>query len=324
MFKENFLKGVQIGFGIFFSLSLLLGIIYAVGFHSANEIIGGVFQGDYIFNGSIGFSTSNSFPTITNNESRIFYYIGNQTTGLVDTGDSNTLLLIHSNSTNGDTNFIDSSPQSNSITPSGDVIHSISQSQFGNTSLYFDGTGDSLLVADTSLFDLGTGDFTIDFWMYPTSAAGSQNLLKTASGGAGNNFFFYRDGSGWAFNVNNNEIYYLTDIVENAWSHIAIVRNSGTVTVYHNGSVATASTTSNPKAYSESIDSEGVRIGSNWDSSAAYYNGYLDEFRISNISRWTTTFTPPTTIHYSNGTIGYAEGLYIKKTNGTIVLLENS
>lgn len=50
-------KGIKIGLGFFvtiFLLSLFLfGIVFAVGFHSASDILPGIFQGDYIFNGSI-------------------------------------------------------------------------------------------------------------------------------------------------------------------------------------------------------------------------------------------------------------------------------
>ncbi len=46
-------KGIKIAIGFFFTLTILFGIVFAVGFHSASEIVAGVFQGDYTFNGSI-------------------------------------------------------------------------------------------------------------------------------------------------------------------------------------------------------------------------------------------------------------------------------
>lgn len=50
---KNILKGFQFGLGFILALVLLFGVIYAVGFHSAAEILGGTFQGEYIFNGSV-------------------------------------------------------------------------------------------------------------------------------------------------------------------------------------------------------------------------------------------------------------------------------
>lgn len=53
---KDFFKGINIALGFIFTIGLLFGIVYAVGFHSANEILGGTFQGDYIFNGSVDFT----------------------------------------------------------------------------------------------------------------------------------------------------------------------------------------------------------------------------------------------------------------------------
>lgn len=55
---KDILKGLKIGFGIIISLSLFLGIIFAVGFHNASEIVGGMFQGNFTFNGTINFSNA--------------------------------------------------------------------------------------------------------------------------------------------------------------------------------------------------------------------------------------------------------------------------
>lgn len=58
---KDFLKGLKISFGFIFGLSLFLGIVFAVGFHSADEILAGVFQGNYTFNGSININGNVTF-----------------------------------------------------------------------------------------------------------------------------------------------------------------------------------------------------------------------------------------------------------------------
>ncbi len=49
---KDILKGLKIGFGFFLSLGILFGLVFAVGFHSANEILGGVFTGNFTVNGT--------------------------------------------------------------------------------------------------------------------------------------------------------------------------------------------------------------------------------------------------------------------------------
>lgn len=53
---KDILKGIKFGFGIILSFSFLFGIVYAVGFHNANEIVSGIFSGDYEFNGTVNFT----------------------------------------------------------------------------------------------------------------------------------------------------------------------------------------------------------------------------------------------------------------------------
>ena len=83
--------------------------------------------------------------------------------------DSNTKLLIHSNTTNADTTFTDSSASSHTVTRNGDTYHSTFRKKFGTTSIIFDGTGDYLSVADHADWNFGGGAFTIDFWIYVVS-----------------------------------------------------------------------------------------------------------------------------------------------------------
>ena len=81
--------------------------------------------------------------------------------------DAHVKLLIHSDTTDTSTTFTDSSRLGiHTITASGDAQHKTAQKQFGATSMYFDGTGDYLTIPDHTDWDLGTGDFTIECWIY--------------------------------------------------------------------------------------------------------------------------------------------------------------
>ena len=72
-----------------------------------------------------------------------------------------------------------------------------------------------------------------------------------------------------------------------AFNHIALVRNSGVLTVYVNGtSRGTAQT------YNTNYTGQPNRIGSS-HTDTNYFTGNIDEFRTSSIARYTSAFTPP-------------------------------
>ena len=171
----------------------------------------------------------------------------------------------------------------------GNAQVSTTQSKFGGTSAYFDGTGDGLYVTSSSPMVLGTGDFTIEGWVYFSSTAISvlvDALDRTQFP------LVYWSGSAW--------IYYHQTIgaaisggsaSTNTWYHWAVVRASGSTKFYVNG-------TQVGSTYSDSINWTGTNnaiYGINGNLSQQPLTGYMDELRISNTARYTTTFTPSTT-----------------------------
>jgi len=60
---KELLKGFKISLGFIFGLSLVFGIVYAVGFHNANEIVSGIFVGNYTFQDEVSFSQANLIGT---------------------------------------------------------------------------------------------------------------------------------------------------------------------------------------------------------------------------------------------------------------------
>ena len=70
------------------------------------------------------------------------------------------ILLMHFDN-DGSGSFIDSSAYQRTISSYGNVVLSNTQSKFGNSSVYFDGSGDYLEVANDSSLDFESEDFTI-------------------------------------------------------------------------------------------------------------------------------------------------------------------
>ena len=78
-------------------------------------------------------------------------------------------LLLSGNGINGSTSIIDSSPSPKTVTAFGNAQISTAQSKFGGASIAFDGVSDYLTVASSAGLTFGTGDFTIELWLYVIS-----------------------------------------------------------------------------------------------------------------------------------------------------------
>jgi hypothetical protein len=83
-----------------------------------------------------------------------------------------------------------------------------------------------------------------------------------------------------------------TTISANAWTHIALVYYSGVLKCYINGTAD--SQTSTTSANWTTSGNEFI-LGTRWNGGAISnpMTGYLDDFRISNMARYTSNFTAP-------------------------------
>ena len=213
-----------------------------------------------------------------------------------------TSLLMHFNGTNGSTTMTDSSKNNVSFTVNGNSQISTAQSKFGGASILFDGTGDYLSSPSTSNFAFGTGDFTIECWAYKNSGTnnGILHLSSTAGGLQANSstnlaiaLFSTGTGTFYANNTSYNTSAFTN--TTNTWNHYAIVRSSGVTKLYFNGNLVTDIGTSGAITDTTNYTGTYLAIGGYY-STSYLWNGYIDEFRITNgVARYTSNFTPPTT-----------------------------
>jgi hypothetical protein len=164
-----------------------------------------------------------------------------------------------------------------------------------NGSMYFDGN-DYLQLADSSDWDFGTGDFTIETWFKRTVDDEYQTIYSnTYNNGVE---IYLTNAVGTSVGVRlwvKNSYYdfegsYTPDTI--MWHHLALTRSSNSTKCFidgvQQGSAQTIST-------DISGASEYLRIGTRVDQLKDYFTGYLDEYRVSKgIARWTSNFTPPT------------------------------
>ena len=198
-----------------------------------------------------------------------------------------------------DASIIDKS-QSSNLKLFGNTTGSTTQVKFASSkSMYFDGSGD--YITTTSQQELGTGDFTIEGWHYLLTRANTKNGIwgNYSSYSAGSLGMFAGHGSGTTtlYQVAYNGATFPASVIQggtivyNQWVHFAVVRNSGTMTLYING---TSVDSISAPASLNGVGSNFI-VGAPSDNLADGMHGYLQDFRITKgLARYTANFTAPT------------------------------
>jgi hypothetical protein len=156
----------------------------------------------------------------------------------------------------------------------------------GGSSLAFDGT-DYVLIPSNTNFGYGTGDLTIEFWMYWTGS-GTQSILSNLTNDPSVNPHFYIGSGVLKYFTNGADRITGPAISTGQWYHIALSKASGTTRLFVNG-------TQSGSNYSDSNNygtSAPLAIGSYYQngvvSSASTFTGYIQNLRITKAARYTT------------------------------------
>ena len=197
---------------------------------------------------------------------------------------ANVSLLLHMDST-----FADDSSNALTVTSVGSPSISTTQSKFGGSSAAVGGANYLTVPSNATLFDFGTGDFTIEFWIYYTTTSQIQIFSRsgnqTGSGlspifiekKSGSNLIgvsWTSDGTNWVLNAKSGA----TAMTSGAWNFIQIKRQSGVFYSYINGTLDFSDSTSSASLLA---GNDVVTIG-RWpkyaNSPGTYY---IDDFRIT-------------------------------------------
>ena len=203
---------------------------------------------------------------------------------------ANVSLLLHMDGSNGSTTFADSSSNGFTVTANGNAQVATANPKFGSGSLALDGSGDYLTFPANNALQLGTGDFTVECWVF-LNPGNTNNGLFTFGGMS----------SGLMASVVSGEWYMSTGGVigggqaaqgsatTNAWQHFAMTRSGSTLRMFINGSQLGAAMTT-----STDLTDNAIKIGYYY-APAYSLSGLVDEFRVTKgIARYTANFTPPT------------------------------
>lgn len=216
--------------------------------------------------------------------------------GCVQLGnDGFTNVLLHFDGANASTTFTDTgvgtgAPHTFSVTSPAQL--DTSQKEFGTASGKFDGTSGYIQTPSGTSLNLGT-TWTIDFWVrFNALTANSTPVSRISSAGGTPGWYISINASAkltWISNANSVLITSTATILSATWTHVAIVTASGTTTMYING------TSSGTTATAQTDTAVPLVLGAIFSTGGNYFNGWIDEFRLSpGVARWTTNFTPPT------------------------------
>lgn len=199
-------------------------------------------------------------------------------------------MLLHMDGTNGSTTFTD--VKGNTCTPTGTVSISTAQSKAGGASGSFGG-GRIGLGTNLAAINFGSGDFTVEAWVYPTATGILMAGQSDYATGAGSSFNFYiKSGTCDLYIGSTGYTYTAPNPTLNTWSHVAFVRSGTTVTAYLNGT-SVGSVSIGSGSINTGATNNQACIGS-FNSGSNAMNGYVDELRVTKgFARYTANFTPP-------------------------------
>ena len=162
----------------------------------------------------------------------------------------------------------------------------------GSGSILFNGSS-YLSSANNAAFKPGTGDFTIEAWVYPTSSANQMLLIDVRDSGGALPWFwslgtpasippYFYDGT-TSFTASNA-------IPINTWTHYAVSRTGTTIKVFLNGVQEVVGTCA------VNLTASAIQtIGGNQFSGSVGFSGYLSNFRfVKGTGLYTGNFTPST------------------------------
>lgn len=217
----------------------------------------------------------------------------------------NVALLLHFDGDDGSTTFTDSSNNSYQITNVNNVLVSSNNPKFGTGAGYFNGES-GLDVLDIPQIPY-SNDFTIETWFNINKFLGGLQVIFSQHGNSG----VFSNGSISINIYNSKEIIFMrwndsnttestfgfrfnssVNLELHSWYHIALVQYGLHIFGFLNGTligeaIIAAAVNTNANHY--------ISLGGDSGTNSSYFQGYLDEFRLTTgVARYTENFTPPT------------------------------
>ncbi len=168
-------------------------------------------------------------------------------------------------------------------TAASDIRH-VGNISGAGSALKFDGTDDYVLLQDSTLFDFGTGNFTVETWFKTANGTNSQCLFNNYNGSISAYFVLFVQAGQMraAIASNTYEIATPTLIENDKWYHAALVRSGDQAMIYVNGVLQA---TLSGLAARNASSTGSISLGRQGSTNSLYLNGEMDEARIWNTTR---------------------------------------
>ena len=211
---------------------------------------------------------------------------------LLDASYASVTSLIHFEGANGSTTITESA---------GFPGLDTSQSVFGGSSIYFDGTN-AIGTPDSVDFEFGTGDFTIEAAVRCTDLSVGNCIISKYTSSLNNR--------SWIFNISSTGIRFAYDLngggidetvlgaftfLVNTWYRVAVTRVGTTIYLFSDGVLLGSSSAIGTSSIFGGT--AGTRIGSFSSSGieTELFKGWIDELRVTKgVGRYSANYTPST------------------------------
>jgi hypothetical protein len=194
----------------------------------------------------------------------------------------------------------------------------------GSGSVFFNGST-YLVGPSTSALDFGTGNYTVEFWIYPTATPSVLDIYFSASAGAHDFQIGYSPSQYLYSNFPSIRSGTSGSIVNNQWNHVALVRSGSNVALFSNGTRVGTTTDST----STSLTNYYIATYNASPGSYNATNAYMSNLRIKNTAVYdptVTTYTVPSTPFVSASTVllmSTVSGAYLTDSSPSSLILSS-
>jgi len=157
---------------------------------------------------------------------------------------------------------------------------------------YFDGSGDYLTLGGQTELTFGTGDFTVEVWVYRMGEIGF--AYDNRPNGTNGAYLTLFAAASVIIYYNTTEVLNAGSIPLNAWTHVAVSRSGTSLRAFVNG-LQVGSTVTNSVDFLSGGAGRPIINANGFNTSVSNGVGYISGLRVlKGTALYTANFTPPT------------------------------